>query len=202
MPIRKCERPSLAATFAARPEPNGWGLMLQALICGAHATQGGTWETTLCVPGNTNIGCWTVLAEIISVPREVRQVSPNEAYLDVAETGPGLTIRRRRPGDRLRPLGLSGEKKLQDILVDSKLPARDRDGIPIVCAGDQIAWVVGHCIDERFALTHRKALVELADQRGIVLARHDYATENHDAKADGNKVTIAEFPTTMEAAQG
>ena len=129
-------------------------------------------ETTLCVPGNTNTGCWTVLAEIISVPREVRQVSPNESYLDVAETGPGLTIRRRRPGDRLRPLGLSGEKKLQDILVDSKLPARDRDGIPIVCVGDQIAWVVGHCIDERFALTPTSS-------QGL----HLVATRNHIAAA-------------------
>ena len=76
-----------------------------------------------------------------------------EAYLDVDKTGDTLTVRSRRPGDRLRPLGLGGEKKLQDILVDAKIPARERDGIPLVCTGDgAIAWVVGHCIDERYAL--------------------------------------------------
>jgi len=129
-------------------------------------------ETMLCVPGNTNAGCWTIRAEIISVPREVRQVSPNQASLDVTVTGLGLTIRRQRPGDRLRPLGLGGEKKLQDIFVDAKLPARERDGIPIVCAGGQIAWVVGHCIDERFALTPTSSR-----------ALHLVATRNHIATA-------------------
>jgi tRNA(Ile)-lysidine synthase len=124
-------------------------------------------ETTLCVPGNTNAGCWTIRAEIISVPREVRQVSPNQAYLDVAETGLGLTARSRCPGDRLRPLGLGGQKKVQDILVDAKIPASDRDGIPLVCAGGQIAWIVGHFIDERFALTadSKQALHLVATRR-------------------------------------
>ena len=61
-------------------------------------------------------------------------------------------MRSRRPGDRLRPLGLGGEKKLQDILVDAKVPAAGRDGVPLVCGPQGIIWVVGHCIDERYAL--------------------------------------------------
>ena len=32
-------------------------------------------------------------------------------------------VRSRKPGDRMRPLGLGGSKKLQDILVDAKVPA-------------------------------------------------------------------------------
>ncbi|MDQ0471200.1 alpha-D-ribose 1-methylphosphonate 5-triphosphate diphosphatase [Labrys wisconsinensis] len=55
-------------------------------------------------------------------------------------------------------------------------------------------------LHERFALRHRKALVELAEARGIVLASHDDATEGHVVEAVGNKVAIAEFPTTLEAA--
>ena len=61
-------------------------------------------------------------------------------------------MRSRRPGDRLRPLGLGGEKKLQDILVDAKVPAAERDGVPLICGPQGIIWVVGHCIDERYAL--------------------------------------------------
>jgi tRNA(Ile)-lysidine synthase len=75
-----------------------------------------------------------------------------EAFLDVDAVGDGLAVRSRRPGDRLRPLGLGGEKKVQDILVDAKVPAGKRDGVPIVCAKWGIVWVVGHCIDERAAL--------------------------------------------------
>jgi tRNA(Ile)-lysidine synthase len=109
-------------------------------------------ETKLSVPGATAAGRWNISAQITAVPPGLNEVTPAEALLDLARTGHQLTVRSRRPGDRLRPLGLGGEKKLQDILVDAKVPACERDGIPLICAGDQIAWVVGHCIDDRFAL--------------------------------------------------
>jgi tRNA(Ile)-lysidine synthase len=60
-----------------------------------------------------------------------------------------LTIRNRRPGDRLHPRGLGGTKKVQDILVDRKVPADRRDMIPIVADARGILWVVGHAVDER-----------------------------------------------------
>jgi tRNA(Ile)-lysidine synthase len=92
-----------------------------------------------------------------------------EAYLDADKTGAGLTVRSRRPGDRLRPLGLGGEKKLQDILVDAKVPARERNAVPLACVGDQIAWVAGHCIDERYAVapTSRRAIHLTASRRPV-----------------------------------
>jgi tRNA(Ile)-lysidine synthase len=109
-------------------------------------------ETPLTVPGHTSAGPWRIDAQLVPPPKTPNTENHNEAYLDADKTGTNLAVRSRRPGDRLRPLGLAGEKKLQDIFVDAKVPARDRDGIPLVCAGEQIAWVVGHCIDERFAL--------------------------------------------------
>jgi len=60
-------------------------------------------------------------------------------------------VRSRRPGDRMRPLGLSGEKKLQDILVDAKVARDQRDGVPVIATEWGIAWVVGVCLDERAA---------------------------------------------------
>jgi tRNA(Ile)-lysidine synthase len=126
-------------------------------------------ETKLSVPGRTRAGGWVISSEILPIPRSFREASPEEAYLDVASTGPDLTIRSRHPGDRLRPLGLGGDKKLQDILVDAKVPARERGGVPLLCAGDQIAWVIGHCIDERFALAaeSQQALHIVATRRNI-----------------------------------
>jgi tRNA(Ile)-lysidine synthase len=110
-------------------------------------------EVALSVPGRTTAGTWLIDASIEALPANSLTRNPLEAYLDADKIADNVTVRSRRPGDRLRPLGLGGEKKVQDILVDAKVPARERDGVPIVCAGDQIAWVVGHCIDERFALT-------------------------------------------------
>jgi tRNA(Ile)-lysidine synthase len=66
----------------------------------------------------------------------------------------GLAVRNRRPGDRFRPVGLGGRKKLQDVFVDSKIARADRDSIPIVVDDqDRIVWVAGHGIDEAFRVT-------------------------------------------------
>ena len=47
---------------------------------------------------------------------------------------------------------------------------------------------------------HRKALVDACHARGIALASHDDATLEHVDEARAQKVTVAEFPTSMEAA--
>jgi tRNA(Ile)-lysidine synthase len=63
-----------------------------------------------------------------------------------------LTVRSRRPGDRVRPVGLGGTKKLQDLLVDRKVPRAERDGVPVVVdATGRIVWVVGHAVDAEAA---------------------------------------------------
>jgi tRNA(Ile)-lysidine synthase len=116
--------------------------------------------TALSVPGRTAAGLYEIESRLEPPPPGLIERSPLEAYLDATKAAEKLSIRSRRPGDRLRPLGLSGEKKLQDVLVDAKVPARERDAIPLVCVGDQIAWVVGHSIDDRYALkpTSRRAI--------------------------------------------
>ena len=61
-----------------------------------------------------------------------------------------LTVRSRRPGDRLTPLGAPGRKKLQDLLVDRKVPCGERDAVPIVIdAEGRIVWVAGVAVAER-----------------------------------------------------
>ena len=57
-----------------------------------------------------------------------------------------VTVRGRVPGDRIRLKGV-GSKKLQDVLVDAKVPRPLRDLIPLVLAGGQLVWIVGHRAD-------------------------------------------------------
>jgi tRNA(Ile)-lysidine synthase len=51
----------------------------------------------------------------------------------------GLEVRRRRPGDRLA----GRSKKVQDLLVDAKVPRAERDGWPLVVCGDEVVAVPG-----------------------------------------------------------
>ena len=78
--------------------------------------------------------------------------SPNRlrAVLDADKAAFPLTIRSRREGDHFYPLGFGKRKKLQDLLVDDKVPRFERGQVPIVLCEDKIAWVAGHRADERF----------------------------------------------------
>jgi len=135
------------------------GLHLVAGASNIRVTSGedtsptGISETPLAVPGRTEIGRWVVDIAITTPPDDPTAVGQYEAFLDREAVGDELTVRSRRPGDRLRPLGLAGEKKLQDILVDAKVPASERDAVPVVCGKNGIAWVVGHRISQRDALS-------------------------------------------------
>jgi len=66
--------------------------------------------------------------------------------------GAGVEIRSRRPGDRLRPLGSPGTRRLKDVFIDRHLPRRQRDRWPLLVVDGEIAWVPGIAIDERHRL--------------------------------------------------
>jgi tRNA(Ile)-lysidine synthase len=124
-------------------------------------------EVSLTVPGVTSWGPWLVEVEITSVgppafppDRQAGQkdvgrqpADPWQAWLDADVAGEDLRVRSRRPGDRFWPLGLAGEKKLQDFFVDARVPRTERDVVPLVCGKPGIVWVVGHRIDGRARVT-------------------------------------------------
>ena len=79
-----------------------------------------------------------------------------------------LSIRNRRPGDRFSPPGLDGRKKLQDFLVDRKVPRSARDGVPLVVdRDDRIVWVAGHEIDREFRVTDASQTVVILTLRQV-----------------------------------
>lgn len=71
-------------------------------------------------------------------------------YFDYDKIVGGLFIRFRKPGDKFRPLGMKGNKKLKDFLIDEKIPREKRNKIPIIYDKQGILWVVGHRISEDY----------------------------------------------------
>lgn len=105
------------------------------------------------LPGATTLPDWgiEVLTETLAPPTTLR-TGPWEALLD-GRTAGDLEIRPRRAGDRYRPLGALGRRKLQDVLVDRKVPRAARDRVPLLTIGGRLAWVAGHGIDHDFRIT-------------------------------------------------
>lgn len=65
------------------------------------------------------------------------------AALDRDHVHPPFTVRSRLPGDRYRPLGLGGGKKIKDLFIDAKVPRSERESVPLLCDADGIIWIPG-----------------------------------------------------------
>ena len=78
---------------------------------------------------------------------------PAGVWLDAEKLVLPLTVRRWLAGDRMRPLGMQGTKKISDLLTDDAVPAQERGSVAVVCSGSTIAWVVGHRMAHEFRVT-------------------------------------------------
>ena len=104
-------------------------------------------EVPLQIPGRTALEPWglTLSAQVLARGEAGPfQGNPLRAWFDFEKVGGELLVRSRRPGDRFRPLGLQGTKKLKDFFIDAGIPRRERDGVPLLVAGGEILWVIGH----------------------------------------------------------
>ena len=69
-------------------------------------------------------------------------ISPDrEAYVNAPPER--LVWRGRIEGDRYQPLGSPGSAKLSDLLINRKIPANQREALPVVLVGGEILWVPG-----------------------------------------------------------
>lgn len=112
-------------------------------------------EIAINLPGETMLPGWKIKAEIL---REKAGSGRNErdvfsAAFDLAKAGTQLIVRQRQRGDRFQPLGMSQLKKLQDFMVDARIPRAWRSRVPLLCSPQQILWVAGWRIDDRVRVT-------------------------------------------------
>jgi len=63
------------------------------------------------------------------------------------DTRDRLTVRNRRPGDRVQPLGSPSLHKLKNLLINHGIPKYERDRLPLLCHSERILWVPGVTID-------------------------------------------------------
>jgi len=128
----------------------------------------GEFSAVMTVPGAVAdpTGGWAVAAEgPLPVPALV-VTDADRVVVDAGAVSPPLRVRHRRPGDRLQPLGMTGHRKLQDVLVDRKVPRADRDNVPVVTdASGRIVWVAGHVMAEPFRVTARTSAVVILTLR-------------------------------------
>ena len=115
------------------------------------------WMSPLNIPGETQVekAGLTLKAEIIDpVETGFPTGQSNQAFLDFDKTGRNIMIRFFQAGDRLKPLGMKGTKKLKSLFIDEKVPQEIRSTVPILTTGDNdIIWVYGTRIAHAYRVT-------------------------------------------------
>ena len=80
------------------------------------------------------------------VPEQIAQVDADRLQFP-------LTLRRWKEGDWFIPFGMTGRKKVSDFLIDAKVSLPEKQRQFVLLSGDDIVWLVGRRIDDRYRLT-------------------------------------------------
>jgi tRNA(Ile)-lysidine synthase len=90
----------------------------------------------------------TESADDFIIPRD-----KNTAALDHKKLNFPLVLRKWKTGDHFFPLGMKNRKKLSDFFIDEKYSRLDKDNAWVLCSGDDIIWILGERIDDRYKVT-------------------------------------------------
>jgi tRNA(Ile)-lysidine synthase len=87
---------------------------------------------------------WDSKGKVTSAQARRAAARGDRELFDASSMRSPLTVRALRAGDRIRPFGLSAEKRVKEILIDRKVPREERWGRPVVCdAEGEILWIPG-----------------------------------------------------------
>ncbi|MCP4977688.1 MAG: tRNA lysidine(34) synthetase TilS [Maribacter sp.] len=84
----------------------------------------------------------------------IEETGPNVLYVDKETLKYPLTLRKWQKGDYFYPLGMKGRKKISKYYKDEKVDVLAKEKQWLLCAGDDVIWVVGKRADDRFKVTN------------------------------------------------
>jgi len=134
-----------------------------------------SWDDEIVIEGP---GCYSLpggrelVVTVAPPPADVGALPPEKACFDLDRAPFPWVVRGVRPGDRIRPLGMVGTRKVKDIFIDEKVPQTQRRTVPLVFSGGELVWVCGHRTGHSVRITEKTVRAVLAEVRpgtGIAL---------------------------------
>ena len=82
------------------------------------------------------------------------------ACIDADKLNGDVNVRLWEHGDWFIPFGMKGKKLISDFLTDLKKSVSEKDQQYLLCCGDEVVWVIGERIDNRFKVdNHTKRVI-------------------------------------------
>lgn len=122
-----------------------------------------TFWAKLNIPGITKIcGIGQFKTAVLAID-EVKKLNIGKytKFFDYDKIQGDVIVRNRQAGDIFSPLNLGGSKKLKEFFIDEKIPREIRDSIPLLAIDNEIVWVVGYRMSDKFKVDEntKKVLV-------------------------------------------
>jgi tRNA(Ile)-lysidine synthase len=118
-------------------------------------------EDTFLVPENAkNIS--KPISLIFTEVDSIGQFSSTTAYIDKKKLNNTFVVRKWQKGDYFYPIGMNGKKKLSNYFKDQKLSLLEKEETWLLCDGNDIVWVVGKRMDDRYKISkNTKTILEI-----------------------------------------
>jgi tRNA(Ile)-lysidine synthase len=101
------------------------------------------------IPSSVHFGKYRLNIKRVKAIHDFSEKPKHTEYIYIKESDFPLALRTFKKGDRIRPLGMSGYKKISDIFIDDKVPLRRRKHIPIlVSSGGEVLCIFGVRVSE------------------------------------------------------
>ena len=94
------------------------------------------------------------LCETLSLEKSNNKVE----YFNYSKLTFPLKLRKWKSGDKIQPLGMKGNKKISDILIDSKISTLEKENIYVLESKNDIIWVIGVLINDRYKVDNNCSL--------------------------------------------
>jgi tRNA(Ile)-lysidine synthase len=104
-------------------------------------------EIALSVPGKTSFGSWLIETELLSMKKGDAENIKNKKdkfieWFDYEQIELPLTVRLRRQGDKFKPFGQAGFKRVGKFLTSEKIDLNSRKQTFLICDSKKILWLV------------------------------------------------------------
>lgn len=125
----------------------------------------GEWELPL--PGLKKCPLGTFQTEIFSYFGQKISEKKYTKWMDYDKIKKNLFVRTRRAGDYLIINDEGSHKRIRRCMIDDKIPAELRDKVPLVTCGEEVLWMVGGRMNEKYKITpNTKRVLEVRYQGG------------------------------------
>ena len=155
------KRISLPYHMEARRDYGGVRLLVNRDDPAAGKMEKSAGKTELSIPGTVISSLGTFSAEIFSYEGQKIEEKKYTKWLDYDRIVKNPCIRTRQTGDYMVINAQGNTKKLNRCMIDEKIPSEKRDEIPLIACGNEILWMVGSRMNERYKINPqtRKVLV-------------------------------------------